>query len=194
MNKTPVSLCLLALLLGGCASERIVLLPSGDGTPGAVVVRDQHGEVRLEQPYAGIRRSLDANRTYQSSPEEVAERFGATLAARPARPSQYVLYFEAGGNVLTQESQAALIAIRKEVSERAAAEVMVVGHTDRVGTADANDRLSLKRAQGIRELLVESGVAVEKLEVVGRGERDPLVLTADEVDEPRNRRVEINVR
>lgn len=194
MNKAKLSLCILGLLLGGCASERIVLLPSVDGNPGAVVVRDQHGEMRLDQPYAGIKRRLGANHNHQSSPQEVAERFGAALAAQPARPSQYVLYFEAGGNVLTQESQAALVAIRKEVSERAAVEVMVVGHTDRVGTADTNDRLSLKRALGIRELLIESGVAAEKLEAVGRGERDPLVPTADEVDEPKNRRVEINLR
>ena len=194
MNKSKLALSILALLLGGCASERVVLLPSVDGKPSAVVVRDQNGEVRLDQPYAGIKRSLDANRSYQSSPQEVAEHFGAALAAQPMRPSQYVLYFEAGGNVLTQESQAALVAIRKEIAERAASEVMVVGHTDRVGSVDTNDRLSLKRAQGIRELLIEAGVAADKLDAVGRGERDPLVQTADEVDEPKNRRVEINLR
>jgi outer membrane protein OmpA-like peptidoglycan-associated protein len=37
-------------------------------------------------------------------------------------------------------------------------------------------------------------VPANKLEVVGRGEREPLVATDDEVDEPKNRRVEINVR
>ena len=194
MNKSILSLGLLALLLAGCASERIVLLPSADGQPSAVVVRDKNGEVRLDQPYAALKRSLDANRTYLSSPPEVAERFGPALAALPARPTSYVLYFEAGGNVLTQESQAAMLAIRKEIAERAASEVMVIGHTDRVGSAEGNDKLSLKRAQGIAELLVESGVPAEKLEAVGRGERDPLVPTADDVDEPKNRRVEINVR
>lgn len=194
MNKPILSLGLLALLLAGCASERIVLLPSADGQPSAVVVRDKNGEVRLDQPYAGLKRSLDANRAYQSSPAEVAERFGPALAALPARPTSYVLYFEAGGNVLTPESQAAMVAIRKEIAERAASEVMVIGHTDRVGNAEGNDKLSLKRAQGIADSLIESGVPAEKLEAVGRGERDPLVPTADDVDEPKNRRVEINVR
>ena len=41
MNKSPLSLALLALLLGACASERVVLLPAADGSTGAVVVRDQ---------------------------------------------------------------------------------------------------------------------------------------------------------
>ena len=71
---------------------------------------------------------------------------------------------------------------------------MVIGHTDRVGSVDENDRLSKMRAEGLRDLLIESGVPASKMEAVGRGERDPLVATDDEVDEPKNRRVEINVR
>lgn len=194
MNKALASLLLASLLAAGCVSERVVLLPSADGRPGAVVVRDAGGEVRLDRPYAATRRSLGGNDAYQSSPEEVSERFGAALAARPPRPVSYVLYFEAGGNVLTAASQAALVDIRRKIAEQAASEVRIIGHTDRVGSVQGNDALSLKRAESLRDLLVESGVAADKLEAVGRGERDPLVPTADEVDEPKNRRVEIVVR
>ncbi len=195
MNKPTVSVALAALLvLAGCASERVVLLPSADGRASAVVIRDTRGEIVLDKPYAAAKRSLDANKVYQSSPEEVKERFALTLAAQPLRPSSYVLYFEAGGNVLTPESQAALATIRQEIAERPASEVMVIGHTDRVGNVDGNDRLSKTRAEGLRDLLIESGVPADKLEAVGRGERDPLVPTDDEVDEPKNRRVEISVR
>lgn len=195
MNKqTCLALCFGTLLAAGCTSERVVLLPSSDGAASAVVVRDKKGEQVLDKPYAALRRSLGENQAYRSSPEDVQERFGATLAARPARASAYVLHFEPGGSQLTAESQAALAVIRQEIAERPASEVTVIGHTDRVGSAEANDRLSLKRAEGIRDLLVEAGVRSDKLEAVGRGERDPLVPTADEVDEPKNRRVEINVR
>lgn len=195
MNKPGFPLVLATLLvIGGCASERVVLLPSADGRASAVVVRDAAGEVVLNQPYAAVKRSMDANKPYQSSPEEVKERFAQALGAQPARPLSYVLYFEAGGNVLTPESQAALANIRKEIAERPASEVMVIGHTDRVGSVEGNDKLSMKRAEGLRDLLIESGVSAAKLEAVGRGERDPLVPTDDEVDEPKNRRVEISVR
>jgi outer membrane protein OmpA-like peptidoglycan-associated protein len=195
MNKPTISLMLAALLtLAGCASERVVLLPPADGRPGAVVVRDAGGEIRLDKPYAAAKRSVGANSAYQSSAEEVTERFAQALGAQPPRPSTYVLYFEAGGNVLTPESQAALANIRKEIAERPASEVMVIGHTDRVGNVEGNDKLSKKRAEGLRDLLIESGVAADKMEAVGRGERDPLVPTEDEVDEPKNRRVEISVR
>lgn len=195
MTKAGLSLVLGGLLvLGGCTTERVVLLPSADGLRSAVVVRDAKGEIWLDQPYAAVARSMATNAAYQSSIEDFRERFASALAARPARPASYVLYFEAGGNVLTPESQAALASIRKEIAEREASEVMVIGHTDRVGSVEANDRLSLKRAEGLRDLLVEAGVPAEKMEAIGRGERDPLVQTEDEVDEPKNRRVEINVR
>lgn len=195
MNKSHVSLALLALLmLAGCASERFVLLPSADGRPGAVVVRDAGGEVALDNPYAATMRSVGGKTRYQSSVEDVQARFGEALAAQPPRPTSYVLYFETGGNVLTPGSQAALAGIRQEIADRPASEVMVIGHTDRVGSVEANDRLSLKRAEGLRDALIEAGVAAGKLEAVGRGERDPLVATDDEVDEPKNRRVEISVR
>ena len=57
-----------------------------------------------------------------------------------------------------------------------------------------NDRLSVRRAEVVRDALAAIGVPVEKIAVVGRGEREPAVATADEVPEPRNRRAEIKVR
>jgi outer membrane protein OmpA-like peptidoglycan-associated protein len=75
-----------------------------------------------------------------------------------------------------------------------AAEVTVIGHTDRVGSIESNDALSLQRAQTVRDLILQSGIQPITLEVAGRGEREPLVPTADDVPEAQNRRVEINLR
>lgn len=187
-------LALVALLLAGCASERVVLLPSADGRASALLVRDARGEQLLDHPYAATVRRLGKNTLQQSTPEEVQEHFAAALAAQPARPHSYVLYFQEGSNVLTPESQAEFAKVKGEIVGRAAAEVMVIGHTDRVGSLQANDALSLKRAESVRDLLIAAGVPGDKLEVAGRGEREPLVATADEVAEAKNRRVEINLR
>ena len=46
----------------------------------------------------------------------------------------------------------------------------------------------------MKELLVGMGVPTDSIETAGRGSREPLVDTAEGVDEPRNRRVEVNVR
>ena len=81
-----------------------------------------------------------------------------------------------------------------EVARRPAVEVVVIGHTDRVGTVQYNDALSLQRAGKLRDELVRLGIPLDRIQVAGRGEREPLVPTEDQVPEPRNRRVEITVR
>jgi len=81
-----------------------------------------------------------------------------------------------------------------EVRKRPAPDVIVVGHTDRVGYLQDNDRLALKRAEKMRAELLRQGLPADSVLAAGRGEREPLVPTADEVAEPRNRRVEMLVR
>ena len=63
-----------------------------------------------------------------------------------------------------------------------------------MGSVQSNDALSLRRAQKIRDDMVKLGVPADQIQVAGRGEREPLVATEDEVAEPRNRRVQISVR
>ncbi len=182
------------LLLAGCVSERVVLLPEADGRPTAVVVRDAQGETLLDQPFAAVKRRAGSSSVYQSSAAEVEEKFGAALAAQPPRPKSFTLYFAAGAETLTPESAAELAAIKREITGRPASEVMVIGHTDSVGSLEANDALSLKRAAVVREILIAAGVPAEKIEIAGRGERELLLKSGDEVAEPKNRRVEISVR
>jgi outer membrane protein OmpA-like peptidoglycan-associated protein len=194
MNRILLS-ALTLVLLAGCASERIVLLPSPDGKPSAVVVQDRNGVERvLDQPYAATARRLGANRVYQDDADEVRLRYATTLQAEPLRPVSFVLYFEVASDRLTPESEVEFARVKQEVASRSAPEVMVIGHTDRVGSTADNDALSRQRAETVRDLLVADGLPAEKLEVAGRGEREPLVETADEVEEARNRRVEINIR
>ena len=65
------------------------------------------------------------------------------------------------------------------------------GHTDKSGPDDYNMALSLRRANTVKNALVSEGVPATAIAVVGRGETQPLVQTADGVREPQNRRVEI---
>jgi len=80
------------------------------------------------------------------------------------------------------------------LKDRPLPDVLVIGHTDTVGDAAVNDRLSAQRAETVKGFLVDIGIPAARITTAGRGERELLVRTADEVDEPRNRRVEINVR
>ena len=187
-------LCAGCVLLAACASERVVLLPSADGKPTALIVNPGAGEQRLAQPYAASARRLGSNGLYQASATEVQERFGPALAAQPPRPRSLLVYFQEGSDTLTADSLAVFDQLKAEIKARSAPEVMVIGHTDRIGSLQANDALSLKRAQTVRDVLLASGLDEKLIEVAGRGEREPLVPTEDEVAEARNRRVEISVR
>lgn len=195
MNKTLFSLFATALLVTGCASERVILLPSADGRPSGVVVRDKNGEILLDQAYAATVRRAGSVSPYQSTPEEVQERFADALAALPPRASSYTVYFMQGSSdTLTPESVLEFDKVKADLAARSAGEVRVIGHTDRVGSEQSNDTFSIKRASAVRDLLVNAGVKPELIEIAGRGEREPLVPTEDEVAEAKNRRVEISVR
>ena len=116
------------------------------------------------------------------------------LTLRPPAPERFTLEFELGTSQLTAASQARLDAVMASAQARAGGEIVVTGHTDRQGSVQANDQLSLQRAQAVRALLIERGFKANLIEAVGRGERAPLVPTEDEVAEPRNRRAELLVR
>lgn len=189
------SIVLLAGVLAGCASRTtVVLLPEAHGRDTAVTVTRGSGSVVLDQPYEAVREGAFGLREFQSTPEEVGSLFGPALAAQPARAATFTLYFVEGKDVLTDESRQLVETSLAEIARRPVPDVLVVGHTDLVGTHPFNDALSRQRADLIRNELVRLGVAPQNIEVVARGKRDPIVPTADGVAEPRNRRVEVIVR
>jgi outer membrane protein OmpA-like peptidoglycan-associated protein len=63
-----------------------------------------------------------------------------------------------------------------------------------VGELRGNDALSALRAETVKGFLVGVGIPEGRIQTAGRGKREPIVPTGDQVDEPKNRRVEINVR
>ena len=175
--------------------ELVVVFPHPDGTVGAVVVERGGEKVVLDQPYAASRIvGGSAPRPERLAESEFRQQYGTLLAALPGRPKSFLLYFQEGTDEFTPESLGELQKMLAELRDRAAPDVVVIGHTDRVGTLQFNDRLSLQRAERVRTELVKLGIDNSRIQVAGRGERELLVPTADEVPEPRNRRVEISVR
>lgn len=78
--------------------------------------------------------------------------------------------------------------------------ITIVGHTDRLGSEAHNDTLSLARANTVRDLLVEEGIAPTSIRASGAGERQPVVTCPGNVATPAlvrclqpNRRVDIDV-
>jgi len=171
------------------------VIPGSDGHVGAVVVeREGHRQV-VDTAYGAARVSADGS-TQQArlSEEEVRKNFGATLAALPGKPTSFVLHFLEGRDELTPESKAELDKVLAELKRRPLPDIVVIGHTDTVGTLAYNDKLSLARAERVRDMMVALGIPASRIQVAGRGKRELVVQTDENVSEARNRRVEINVR
>ncbi len=200
MSCVRIVPCVVWLALATCSvacsrvSDHVLLLPGPDGRVGALSVTAAGGEILLSEPYSGVDVHGGTPRRLTSSARMVRDTYGRLLDLQPARPRIYVVHFETGTTVLTPESRSKLPMIREQLASLPAPEAIVIGHTDRVGSPEANDRLSLRRAEAGREQLIQAGVSPAAISVVGRGEREPLVFTEDGVAEPRNRRVEIKLR
>ena len=174
----------------------VVLLPDADGTVGSAIVSTPPGAADLTRARDGARvvAGKPIGQVTTLSEQEVNAIFGEALAALPLPPEHFTLFFRFESDELTDESRALVPEIQKAVGKRTMPDIIVVGHTDRMGTPGANFELGLKRAMTIRNLLTASGLDASTIEVTSLGELDPLVQTPDETPEPRNRRVEIAVR
>lgn len=211
-SRSCWALAILALQLGACTSkyyvpgegcppalapkvERVpqsyvVLIPSPDGSVGKVVVRGANGEQVLEQ--AGQAGFTDG-RPLQVDDNRIKADFGDAVAALPMLPTRFLLYFKAG-TTLSAESVALIPKIVAEARERPAVDVSVIGHADTLNSSEYNDRLAMARASKVAELLHKQGLKENSLAIESHGKRNLLIPTADNVYEPKNRRVEISIR
>lgn len=106
-----------------------------------------------------------------------------------------IVFFEAGSAALDEAGGRTLDRMVLEPSWREAGAGLrytIFGHGDRAGSDDYNLALSLRRAEAVRDYLLNRGLsfgAIERIE--GLGETRPLLDTADGVAEPQNRRAEV---
>ncbi len=189
-----------AILAAGCACAPatpalFVVIPSADGHVGKIVIQSGGQTAVVETAYGSQRVRSDGRVEAATLSEgEVRSVFGPTLASLPGKPTSFTLYFLEGKDELTPDSKAELEKVFSELQRRPLPDIMVIGHTDTVGGLEYNDRLSRARAERLRDLLVGLGIPAARIEAAGRGKRELLVPTEENVSEARNRRVEINVR
>jgi outer membrane protein OmpA-like peptidoglycan-associated protein len=196
-----------AFLFLGCAPQKpaqtpaekkdiFVLLPDQDGKVGEITISNGVGSTTLSK----ANQSAEVSSTHVStqttilSQKEIQKEFHDTLQAIPGTADQYILYFTPGTTDLTKESWSKLPLILKRVKERLPCEISIIGHADTQASSEYNLSLALQRAVHVKNKLLAIGVPRELLEVSSHGENDPMIPTADNVAEPKNRRVELFIR
>ena len=187
---------LVALLLGGCATSSLVLMPDDEGHQGSVAVLEANGRP-TDAVISEHSRTKLGDATPTSKPigaNGLKKQEAALLTGLPPPAKSFLLYFDPGTVKLVPSSAGVLDNLRAEIAARSGPEVEVIGHTDTVGSEEDNDKLSVRRAEQVLEWLVQQGFDRSEMSAVGRGERDLKVATGDKVDNAANRRVEVIVR
>ncbi len=174
--------------------ETYMVMPE-EGRTGIVDVSLVNGDhLVLEGDYSAAEVVAGEATAFTGDDASMRDTFGEAIAALPPAPIYTPVYFKFDSDILTDESMAEAQRLYQAVVERAAPEVVVTGHTDTSGSAASNQVLGQRRADAVREDLIEIGVEPQTITTRSLGESQPVVETGDGVREPLNRRVEINVR
>ena len=104
------------------------------------------------------------------------------------------IYFDVGSATIRPESTPTLVQLEETLTKHGELRVRIEGHTDSTGTDGYNMGLSIRRAEAVQHYLVSKGIAVNRLEIAGFGERVPLASNATREGRAMNRRVEFIVR
>lgn len=187
-------LAMLALIAGinflDKNSTQIVLLDSNKTS--SITLKTAYKSELLSTPneYLSIN-SINQNEKRVLNNSEVDDKFGSIIKASVDKPISYKLYFT-NSDSLDEKSLKIIPKIKQTIKDRYPCEVSIIGHTDTVGSNDINKKVSLKRAKKVAEIFKDENIS--RVDIYSFGESNLLVKTADNVFEPKNRRVEIQIR
>jgi OOP family OmpA-OmpF porin len=112
----------------------------------------------------------------------------------PAKaPKQFIVFFGFNKSNLTPEAARVVADAAAAAKEYGSASIIVVGHTDTVGSPRYNNALSMRRSHAVKDGLVSNGIPANAISTAGKGESELMVQTGDSVKEPQNRRATIDL-
>lgn len=158
-----------------------------------------------QQRLAASKEQLEAERTARLQAEQRARDAVQSLAqvAAVRNDQQRGMVITLSGAVLFASGKSSLLPIAQDKLNQVAEalkqqasdqKIQVEGYTDSVGSDTANEELSLRRAQAVRDYLVTRGVPAEQIQAAGRGEANPIADNTTAEGRANNRRVEIVIQ
>ena len=170
----------------GAAVGAAVGSASGSTAKGAIIGAAVGGAAGA---IIGHQMDQQAKEIQQNIPGAVVERVGEGLQVT----FESGLLFDFDSDILRAGARDNLATFAKSLDKYPGTDVLIVGHTDSVGTEAYNSSLSARRAASAKAYLVSRGVAVARLRSTGRGETEPIASNDSEVGRQKNRRVEVAI-
>lgn len=140
---------------------------------------------------------VDVNRPLISLESKVEEAVRLVESLKRNNSSTIVMEgitFEPGSTMLTKEAMIVLDNVAAILKEESGLKLQISGHTDNTGNANINRKMSLARAQAVREYLVKKGIEGSRLFAQGFGSDKPIASNKTEEGRAKNRRVEFTKR
>ena len=137
----------------------------------------------------GHRMDKQAAELKQNIPGAIVERVGEGIQVT----FESGLLFDFDSDVVRSEARANLKNLAVSLDKYPGSELLIVGHTDSVGTDSYNLRLSERRAEAAAAFLAAQGVNRSRIAARGLGESEPVAANATEPGRSQNRRVEVAI-
>src|ERR1700741_2869273 len=203
-NRLAAMACVTSLAGGGCASMNntqrgaaagagaggvigaVIGHNTGSTTRGAIIGAVLGGAAGAVIGHQMDRQAADLDRELPGAEvSRVGEGIAVTFASGILFPFNSADVLPAGRENLRQ--------LARSLQSYPGTEVLIVGHTDNVGTDSYNLALSQRRADSAKGYLVSMGIPADRIRTAGRGESEPIASNETETGRQQNRRVEVAI-
>ena len=170
--------------VGGAAAGAIIGHATGNTTRGAIIGAVVGGAAGTYIGHKMDQRAKELEQIPGATVERVGEGIQVTFASG--------LLFDFDSDVIKGDARDNLDQLADNLAKYGDSELMIVGHTDAMGTQEYNQELSERRASSARRYLGSRGVT-RPIRTLGRGELEPVASNDTESGRARNRRVEVAI-
>lgn len=171
---------------GGAGVGAAVGKATGSTSRGAIIGAVVGGGVGA---YIGQRMDKQAAELAQNIPGATVQRIGEGIAIT----FDSGLLYDFDSDVVKSAARANLDALASSLDKYPDTDLLVVGHTDAIGTASYNQELSERRARAAADYLASQQVSRARIHTEGRGVTEPIASNDTEAGRAANRRVEIAI-
>ena len=171
---------------GGAVLGGVIGKVSGSTAKGAIIGAAVGGAAGA---IIGDQMDREAAELKQNIPGATVERVGEGIQVTFASG----LLYDFDSDIVKPTARDNLRALAASLDKYKDSDLLILGHTDSVGTDAYNKSLSVRRADAAAEYLVAQGVSRSRIATGGLGEEEPVATNADAAGRQRNRRVEVAI-
>ncbi len=192
-NGAPVTDAFVEINYKGQEGSEVIKVNGNDGKYAAIVRKDQEDVMLTVQKEGHAFDSKLITKEELKETKDVAFR-GVDLDVKQLEIGQaYTLndiLFATNSSELTDRSMFILKGFSKFLKENGTVKIVIEGHTDNVGDASRNLKLSDDRAQTVKNYLVQMGIDGKRMKAIGFGDKKPKVSNDSESNKAKNRRTD----